>query len=114
MEFDGAHLLKKVSYVCVVTGLLISMYPSFRQAEEGKTTLAKAYAVPRTEISEPKQAEEAPRQSKERFPAVVDNSPTKIPIKDVDERYTLLNRRSEILSGVTNEEARGKPASQNL
>ena len=52
MEFNAAHLLKKVSYVCVLIGLLVSMYSSFRQ--------------------------------------------------------------SEILFGVTNEEARGKPPSQNL
>ena len=36
LEFDAAHLLKKVSYVCVLTGLLISMHASFRQAEDGE------------------------------------------------------------------------------
>ena len=34
LEFDAAHTLKKVSYICVLTGLLINMYASFRQAEE--------------------------------------------------------------------------------
>ena len=34
MEFDAAHLLKKVSYVCVLTGLVISMYHLFKQEEE--------------------------------------------------------------------------------
>ncbi|MCH6590811.1 MAG: PAS domain S-box protein, partial [Proteobacteria bacterium] len=52
--------------------------------------------------------EQALRESEERFRAVVDNSPTKIHIKDLDGRYTLVNRQSEILFGVTNEEARGK------
>ena len=32
--FDVAHTLKKVSYILVLTGLLISMYHLFRQAEE--------------------------------------------------------------------------------
>ncbi|MCZ6625256.1 MAG: GAF domain-containing protein [Deltaproteobacteria bacterium] len=32
--FDLAHLLKKVSYIFVLTGLLISMYYLFRRAEE--------------------------------------------------------------------------------
>ncbi|MCH9051981.1 MAG: CHASE3 domain-containing protein [Proteobacteria bacterium] len=55
-----------------------------------------------------KKKEEALRESEERFRAVVDNSPTKIHIKDLDGRYTLINRRSEILFRVTNDEARGK------
>ena len=33
-EFDIAHLLKKASYICVLTGLLINMYSIFRQADE--------------------------------------------------------------------------------
>jgi signal transduction histidine kinase len=42
MEFDLAHLLKKVSYFCVLIGLLISMYGLFRRAEEGTQMLAQA------------------------------------------------------------------------
>lgn len=33
-EFDIAHTLKKVSYICVLIGLLISMYVVFRREEE--------------------------------------------------------------------------------
>jgi PAS domain S-box-containing protein len=33
LEFDIAHLLKKLSYICVLTGLLVSMYGVFKQAE---------------------------------------------------------------------------------
>ncbi|MCP4779973.1 MAG: PAS domain S-box protein [Hyphomicrobium sp.] len=37
MEFDIAHLLKKVSYVCILIGLLGSMYAVFRlEAERGE------------------------------------------------------------------------------
>ena len=38
-EFDAAHTLKKVSYLCVLTGLLISMSSIFRQANESKKEL---------------------------------------------------------------------------
>ena len=33
-EFDVAHSLKKVSYVCVLTGLLVSMYGIFKREQE--------------------------------------------------------------------------------
>lgn len=33
-EFDAAHLLKIVSYLCVLVGLLVNMYATFRDAEE--------------------------------------------------------------------------------
>lgn len=32
-EFDLAHLLKKVSYICVMVGLLISVHATFRQVD---------------------------------------------------------------------------------
>lgn len=35
-EFDVAHLLKKASYICVLTGLLFNMFAIFRQAEESE------------------------------------------------------------------------------
>ena len=54
------------------------------------------------------QAEAALRETEERFRAVVNNSPTKIHIKDRDGRYLLVNRLAEKLFGVTDEEARGK------
>ncbi len=39
--FDAAHLLKKVSYICVLTGLLVSMFYLFRRAEESENELKK-------------------------------------------------------------------------
>ena len=40
--FDAAHLLKKVSYVLVLTGLLISMFRLFRQADESARELSES------------------------------------------------------------------------
>ena len=38
-QFDAAHLLKKVSYICVFVGLIFSMYSIFQQAENANTVL---------------------------------------------------------------------------
>jgi GAF domain-containing protein len=40
--FDAAHTLKKVSYVLVLTGLLISMFRLFRQADESARELSES------------------------------------------------------------------------
>ncbi len=55
--FDMAHSLKKVSYVFVLVGLLISMYHLFRQAEESAEVIGQANEALRTENVARKQAE---------------------------------------------------------
>ena len=55
--------------------------------------------------------ENALRMSEERFRALVSYSPNKLHIKDTEGKYILLNRRSEELFGVSNEEAVGKTSS---
>ena len=207
-EFDAAHALKMVSYLCVLTGLLISMSSLFRRADEGEarirtivdtvtdaiisidekgtietfnqaaermfgyrleeavgcnirllmpepdrvrhdqyvrsyvtTGMAKTLGTGHEvraqrkdgtlfpmELSvnemrvggrrvfvgscrdktEQKQIEEALRESEEKFRTVVDHSPTKIHIKDLEGRYLLVNREAEELFGVTEEQAKNK------
>jgi methyl-accepting chemotaxis protein len=70
MMFDAAHLLKKASYVCVLTGLLISMYQLFRRAEENvqqvrqtNEDLERANVRLAAEIAERRKAEETVRQA---------------------------------------------------
>ena len=63
--FDAAHTLKKVSYVFVLTGLMISMYGLFRKAEESAETIAgvnAALEVKNTEL----EGQVAERQRAER------------------------------------------------
>ena len=60
LEFDAAHLLKKISYICVLTGLLVSMHSLFRQAEEG-AEIARINDSLEHEIAERQRAEERAR-----------------------------------------------------
>ena len=63
VEFDIAHLLKKVSYVCVLIGLLISMYATYRQAEDDAVALAR-------EVTERRHAQESLAESLEKEAAI--------------------------------------------
>lgn len=56
-EFDMAHLLKKVSYLCVLVGLLISIYLAFRGELDNADALAKKNKLLSLEIDERQQAE---------------------------------------------------------
>ena len=52
MEFNIAHLLKKVSYVCVLTGLLASMYAAFRLEAERGEAMAEAKSKAEAAVAE--------------------------------------------------------------
>ncbi len=64
--FDAAHVLKAVSYACVLVGLLVSMFHLFRRAEETTARIRDANeeltSINRTlevEVSERKRAEQS-------------------------------------------------------
>ena len=66
MEFDTAHLLKKVSYIAVLVGLLINIYHLFQQSEKHKAELESEIAErKRGEEALVRQAEELARSNKE-------------------------------------------------
>ncbi len=56
-EFDMAHSLKKVSYICVLIGLLASMYVVFKKEEYVGNALRKAIVSAKEEIRSRKQIE---------------------------------------------------------
>ncbi len=72
-------------------------------------TITNFLAV-KEDITERIRTEAALRESEERFRTVVNHSPAKIHIKDLEGRYLLVNKEAERLFGVTDEEARGKTA----
>ncbi len=68
--------------------------------------------VTRTEITDQKIVEEKLQISEARFRAVVDNSPTKIHIKDMDGRYLLVNPLAEKLFGRTEGQCLGRTSKE--
>ena len=89
--------------------------PILRQTDDGSWHIIKETRTPEggiaftfTDITELRQTEEALRKNEALLRAVIDYSPAKIHIKDVDGHYVLINKEAERLYGVTNEESRGK------
>jgi PAS domain S-box-containing protein len=70
-EFDAAHTLKKVSYLFVLTGLLLSMYVNFRRAE--------------TAVVDLKYADLVLRESQERLQAINENVPAGIIVVKIED-----------------------------
>ncbi|MFQ5883024.1 MAG: ATP-binding protein [Candidatus Methylomirabilales bacterium] len=89
--FDAAHLLKKLSYTFVLTGLVISMYHLFRQAEESTQEIAQANQVLQREIVERRQVEEALRESEERFRKIFEEGPLGMAIISPDYQFLIVN-----------------------
>jgi PAS domain S-box-containing protein len=69
---------------------------------------ARLYQAVQTELAAHKRAEEAFRESEQRFQALLENSATIIYIKDVQGRYLQINRWHERLFGRTQEQVAGK------
>ena len=80
---------------------------TWSRVEEVKTP-SGGVALSFLDITELKQAEEALAKSEALFRAVVNNSPTKIHLKDAEGRYILINKEAEKLFGISEEAARGK------
>ncbi|NQU56271.1 MAG: PAS domain S-box protein, partial [Rhodospirillales bacterium] len=86
-----------------------------RQFSDGTWSMVQEVRTPEggtvltmVDITDLKKAEEALSKNEALLNAVVNYSPAKIHIKDVEGRYTLINKEAGKLFGISNEEGRGK------
>jgi len=93
--FDMAHSLKKVSYVFVLVGLLISMYHLFRQAEES--------------AEEIRMAGKALRESEAQFRDLYDNAPAAYLAVGRDGCIRRANQQTSHLLGYALDDVIGRP-----
>ncbi len=92
--FDIAHMLKKVSYLCMMQGLFVAMFQGFQQAEESKANLSEVL----------KQVE----ASNKEFESVIEFSPNGIILTDQDRKIVLVNSMIETTFGYQRSELIGK------
>ncbi len=105
--FDAAHLLKKVSYIGVLIGLLINMYAIFTHSEKLLKSFADKETQLRTRIEENKQTEiqlheqieENKRIAEEalRINRALDKAKTNLLITDNDYNIIYLNEATQNL-----------------
>ncbi len=72
------------------------------------------FLVQLVDLSERRRAEAERRAGEQRLQAIIDNAPALIFVKDVQQRYVLVNRRWEELFGVSADAAVGRTAAEVL
>jgi len=99
---EAAHMAKNLSYVCVLVGLLGSMYSLFRQADRSAAELSRINAALQEEIDEREHAE----RERDRF---FDMSVELLCIAGVDGYFKQLNSAWEQALGWTIGELKSRP-----
>jgi len=72
--YDAAHLLKLVSYVAVLIGLLVSVYVTFRREEVAMEEIQNANDALAREVAVRRRAERVLQESEERLQDFLDNA----------------------------------------
>ncbi|MDX1661959.1 MAG: PAS domain S-box protein, partial [Gemmatimonadota bacterium] len=103
--YAAAHLIKPLSYGCVMTGLLISVYSTFRQAEES----AEALAV---EVVERERAQSELEVQKAYLEKLFESAPEAIVVLDEDGRVARMNDEFTRTFGYARKDALNRPVEE--
>ena len=96
--FDLAHLLKKVSYVAVLNGLLISIYLTYKMVYRQQGELLK-------EVTDRQQAEALARSTSSRLSSLIENLHAGILVEDGSRHIAVVNQPFCDLFGIPAEPA---------
>jgi PAS domain S-box-containing protein len=102
--FVSSHFLKIVSYACVLTGLLASVYVTFRREEEVSESTRDANTALAREIDYRRQAEKTIQESEERLQDFLDNAHDLIQSVAPDGTFIYVNQAWKKVLGYTDEE----------
>ncbi|NOY83986.1 MAG: PAS domain S-box protein [Nitrospirae bacterium] len=114
--FDAAHLLKKISYICMMQGLFIAMFDLFKQAESGESDLERALEGTQAATLQGWKDKKALKEEqgkldkqKKFFESVVESSPNGIVMVDGKNEIILVNQMTEALFGYSRSELLKQP-----
>ena len=96
--FDAAHLLKKISYLAVLTGLFISIYTTFLTAHRQQSELLK-------EVADRHHAEAVAHSTSSRLSSLIENLHAGILVEDNSRHIAVINQSFCDLFGIPVEPA---------
>ena len=102
--FDAAHLLKVASYVAILTGLLSSVYVTFRREGAVLQALTESNAALAREVEVRARTERAVEESRARLQEFLDNANDLIQSVDPSGRILYVNSAWKRVLGYTDEE----------
>ena len=102
--YDAAHLLKIVSHVAILTGLLSSVYVTFRREGQVLDALTRSNAALAREIAERARTEDAAKESNQRLQDFLDNANDLIQSVTRDGRILYVNSSWKRVLGYDDED----------
>ena len=104
-DFFAAHVLKLLSYGCVLVGLMASVYVTFRREEEAAGAAQSANTALAREIDYRRKAERVLQESEERLQDFLDNAHDLIQSVAPGGKFLYVNRAWTEVLGYSAEEA---------
>ena len=110
--YDAAHLLKVVSYAAVLTGVMVSVYVTFRREDEAMEQVRTANDALAREVADQRRAERILQESEERLQDFLDNANDLIQSTAPDGTLLYVNRAWTRALGYEESEAVGRKMSE--